>query len=90
MPTNNTDIETTQGKRRCFLAYHVKESMTFWVNKYVGIGAFPGCFLLRFQTIRKLILNCACSYVFFIRNAMFTVKFPAHDTPGNFTFIAVC
>ena len=48
-----------------------------------------GCFLLYFQTIRKLILNCASSYVFFIRNAMFTVKFPAHDTPGNFTFIAV-
>ena len=65
-------------------------NMTFRVNKYVGIGTIPGCFLLYFQTIRKLILDCASSYVIFIRNAMFTVKFPAHDTQGNFTFIAVC
>ena len=64
-------------------------NMTFRVNKYVGIGTIPECFLLHFQTIRKLILNCASSYVIFIRNAMFTVKFPAHDTPGNFTFITV-
>ena len=64
-------------------------NMTFRVNKYVRIGTIPRCFLLHFQTIRKLILNCASSYVIFIRNAMFTVKFPAHDTPGNFTFIAV-
>ena len=64
-------------------------NMTVRVNKYVGIGTIPRCFLLHFQTIRKLILNCASSYVISIRNAMFTVKFPAHDTPGNFTFIAV-
>ena len=64
-------------------------NMNFRVNKYVRIGTIHGCFLLHFQTIRKLILNCDSSYVIFIRNAMFTVKFPAHDTPGNFTFIAV-
>ena len=64
-------------------------NMTFCINKYVGIGTIPGCFLHCYHTIRHLILNCVSSYVFFIRNAMFTIKFPTHDIPGNFTFIAV-
>ena len=64
-------------------------SMTFRVKIYVGIVTVPGCFLLHSQTISKLILNCARSDVFFIRNAKFKVTFPAYDTPGNFTLIAV-
>ena len=55
----------------------------------VGFDTIPGCFLLHFQTIRKLILNCASSYVFFTQNIMFTVAFFTHDTPGKITLIIV-
>ena len=32
-------------------------NIAFWVTKYIGIGTIPGCFLLHFQTIRKLVPN---------------------------------